>query len=84
MHPGRNRCGALLLALLFSVVLVACPADNDDAIEPDPAGTVGCAECVDCEQCFTCEECHTSQEVLLATVEPPEEPDGETEGAGEG
>ena len=67
----------LTLPLALAGLLMACPSrDDDDAVGSEPPPEP--------EAALTCEQCHTDEEMLLATVEPPEEPDGETEGSGEG
>lgn len=85
-HP-RRLWPAIAAMLMGLAVLVGCPSADDD-VEPEPTAEPDdvqpCSDCLACEECLTCEECHTDQEMLVATVEPPEEPDGETEGAGEG
>jgi hypothetical protein len=67
---------SLSIAAFLGLGLLGCPTANDD-------DSVGGEPIVETDL-LTCEQCHVDQEMLLATVEPPEEPDGETEGSGEG
>jgi hypothetical protein len=66
-----------LPALTLSLSLFGCPIgdpDPDPIVDPpdEPVATL------------TCEDCHSDEEMLIDTVEEPEEPDGETEDSGEG
>ncbi len=72
----RPSNASLLPALTLSLSLLGCPTAEP---EPDPI-----VEPPEPEVTITCEECHSDEEMLIDTVEEPEEPEGETEDSGEG
>lgn len=81
-NPVRSLSTCLMAATL-SLSFVGCPSaelppEPEPSSEPSPEPTP-----VD-DDGLSCEECHNDLDMLIETVEEPEEPDPENESTGEG
>ncbi len=80
--PARSLT-TCLMAVTLSLPFVACPS-VEVLPDPEPAPTPEATPDPIEEDGLTCEECHIDLDMLIETVEEPEEPDPENESTGEG